>query len=66
MKPTTEPALNVEDEAVCKRYFNLTPKTARRYAREDKLGVPAFQIRKSRTAPWFVKVADLEKIMGKR
>jgi hypothetical protein len=58
--------LNVEDDDVCKRYFGLAPHVARRYARENKLGVRAFQVRQSNGAPWFVDIEDLAKILDSK
>lgn len=53
--------LNVEDENVCRKYFGLSPKIARRYAKENRLGVRAFQIRAANGAPWFIDIEDLAK-----
>lgn len=58
--------LNVEDEAVCRKYFGLSPKIARRYAKEKKLGVRAFQVRPANGAPWFVDIEDLAKVLDKK
>lgn len=58
--------LNVEDDEICKRYFGLAPHIARRYAREGKLGVRAFQVRKSSGAPWFVDIEDLAKVLDSK
>lgn len=58
--------LNVEDETVCKKYFGLSPKIARRYAKENRLGVRAFQIRPANGAPWFVDIEDLAKKLDKK
>ena len=51
---------------VAEKFFNLTPKIARRKAALNILPVPAFRINGSRKGPLYVRKADLEAMLQQR
>ena len=51
---------------VAEKFFNVTPKIARRKAATNTLPVPAFRINGSRKGPLYVRKADLEDLLKRR
>lgn len=51
---------------VAEKFFNVTPKIARRKAAVNTLPIPAFRINGSRKGPVYVRKADLEALLETR
>jgi Pyocin activator protein PrtN len=54
----------LELSTVCKKYFGITLKIARRKAAMGTLPIPAFRVANSQKGPLFVNRADLEKLVA--
>jgi hypothetical protein len=51
---------------VAEKFFNVTPKIARRKAATNTLPIPAFRINGSRKGPIYVRREDLEALLKRR
>lgn len=56
----------IELDTICKKYFGVSPKIARRKAALGTLPVPAFRLSGNRKGPLFVSKGTLEKWLADR
>lgn len=56
----------IQLDSVAEKFFNVTPKIARRKAAMATLPVPAFRINGSRKGPFYIRKADLEALLERR
>jgi len=51
---------------ICKKYFGLTPKIARRKAALGTLPIPAFRLGGGRKGPLYIRKEDWDKLVADR